>query len=77
MGVEHQDVGRHQHRVHEQASGHPVVGLLAGGGVFVDGGFVGVGAVEQAFAGHTSEQPSQLRNLRDIALAVEKHFVWV
>ena len=48
--VEHQDVGRHQHRVHEQAGGHVGVGVVAGGRVLVDRGLVGVGAVEQALA---------------------------
>jgi hypothetical protein len=35
VGVEHQDVGAHQHGVHEQARGHAVVGLAPGFGWFL------------------------------------------
>ena len=71
VGLEHQDVGGHQHRVHEQAGGHAIIRLLAGLGVLVDRGLVGMGAVEQALAGDAGQHPGQLGNLGDIALAVE------
>jgi hypothetical protein len=35
VGVEHQDVGTHQHRVHEQAGGDVGIGVGAGSGVLV------------------------------------------
>ena len=74
---EHQDVGAHEHGVHEQAGGHIAVGVVACGVVFVDGSFVGVGAVEHAFAGHAGQEPGQLRDFRDIGLAVKGDFVCV
>ena len=71
VGVEQNDVGSHQHRVHEQASGHAVVGLGACGGVLVHTGLVGVGAVEHALACHAGQQPGQLGRFGDVGLAVE------
>ena len=71
VGIEDQDVGTHEHGVHEEARGHSVVGLAASGGVLVLRGLVGVGTVEQALAGHAGEQPGQLGGLGDVGLAVE------
>ncbi|MCY1432972.1 hypothetical protein D9M71_489900 [compost metagenome] len=73
VGVEHQDVGGHQHRVAEQAHGHPGVRVLALGDVLVDRGLVGMGAIEQALGRHAREQPGQLGNLGDVRLAIEGH----
>ena len=47
VGVEGEDVGRHQHRVAVQAHVHAVVGVASGRDVGGDRGLVGVGAVEQ------------------------------
>ena len=71
VGIEDQDVGPHEHGVHEEARGHAVVRLAAGGGVLVLRGLVGVRAVEQALAGHAGEQPGQLGRFGDVGLAVE------
>ena len=77
VGVEHQDVCRHQHRVHEQTGGDTRVRVFAGSVVFVDRGLVGVSAVEQAFAGDAGQQPGQFRDFRDVGLAVEGDLVRV
>lgn len=53
VGIEHQNVSPHQYRVHEQTGADIGVGVGACGGIFVDGGLVGVGAVEHTFAQHT------------------------
>jgi hypothetical protein len=75
--LEHQNVGCHQHRVHEQARRHAVVALAAGFVVLVHAGLVGVGAVEQALAGHAGQQPGQLGDFGDIRLAVKNHFLGI
>ena len=75
--LEHQDVGAHEHGVHEQAGGHAVVLLAPGRLVLVLRGLVGVGAVEQAFAGHAGQQPGQFGDFRNIGLAVEDHLLRV
>ncbi len=77
MGVEHQNVRAHEHGVHEQAGGHARVGLFPRRGVFVDRRFVGVGAVEHAFASHASQEPGQLGDFGHIALAVKRHVLRV
>ena len=71
VGVEHQDVGGHQHRVAEQAHGHAGVRVFAGLDVLVHRRLVGVGAVEQTLARHAGEQPGQLGDFGDVRLAIE------
>ena len=71
--LEHQNICRHQHRVHEEAGRHVGVRVMAGGGVFIDRGLVRMGAVEQAFAGHAGQQPGQLGDFRNVRLAVKGH----
>jgi hypothetical protein len=63
--VEHQDVGAHEHRVHEQAGRHVGVGVFALGDVLVELRLVGMRAVEHALAGHAGEEPGELGNLRE------------
>ena len=75
LRVEQQDVGGHQHRVHEQAGGDAGVVVLAFAAVAVDRRLVGVRAIEQALAGDAGQQPGQFRNLRDVGLAVEPHLL--
>ncbi len=75
MRVEEQDVGGHQHRIHEQSGGDAGIGVLAIGDVPVHRRLVGVRAVEDALAGHAGEQPGQLGNLGNVALPVEPHLV--
>src|SRR3546814_8209498 len=58
VGVEQQDVGRHQHRVHEQSGVDPGVVVLAVGAVAVDRCLVGVGTRSEE---HTSELQSLMR----------------
>jgi hypothetical protein len=58
--VEDQDVGGHQHRVHEQAGADAGIVVLALGAVLVHRRLVGMGAVEDALAGHAGQQPGQL-----------------
>ena len=43
--LEHQNVGAHEHGVHEQTGRYVGIGVIAGGIVFIDGGFVGVCSV--------------------------------
>ena len=47
--MEQEDIGGHEDGVHEQAGGDAGVGVMFGEGVAIDGGFVGVCAVEGAF----------------------------
>jgi hypothetical protein len=77
VGVEHQDVGRHQHRVHEQAGGDVRVGVGAGGSCSCPPSLVGMGAVEHALAGDAGQQPGQLGDFGDVGLAVEGHALGV
>jgi hypothetical protein len=77
VGVEHQDVRGHQDGVAVQAHGHAGIGLLAGRRVGVHAGLVGVGPVHLALAGHAGQQPAQLGDLGDVALAVEDHALGV
>ena len=71
--VENQDIGGHQHRVHKQARRDTHIVIFTFGTVFIDSGFVGMRAIENALAGHTGQQPRQLRNFRDVRLPVEPH----
>src|SRR5690606_19375671 len=71
LRLEHQDVGGHQHRVHEQAGGDARIRVLARLDVPVHRRLVGMRAVEDALAGHTAQQPGQLRDLWDVRLPVE------
>ena len=69
--LEHQNVGAHEHRVHEQAGRYIGIGVVASRVVFIDGGFVGVCSIEQAFARDASEKPSQFWNFWNVGLAVK------
>ena len=71
VGAEHENVGRHQHRIAEQAHGHPEVRILPRFLIGLDRGLVGVGAVHQALGGTAAEDPGQLGDLRDIRLPIE------
>ena len=71
--LEHQNIRRHQHRVHEEAGRDVGVRLVACCVIFVHRSFVSVRAVEHAFAGHASQQPGQLGDFRNVRLAVKGH----
>ncbi len=71
VGIEGQDVGGHQHRIHVQASSNAGIGVLARLAVLVHRGLVGMRAVEQTLGGDTGEEPGQLGNLGDIGLAIK------
>ena len=43
--------------------------------VFVGGRFIGMRAVEHAFARHAGQQPGQFWNLRDVRLPVKSHHI--
>ena len=77
VGVEHQNVCTHQHGVHKQASAHVRVRVGTGCGVFVHRGFVGMRAVEDAFAGHAGQKPGEFGDFGDVGLAVEHHALGV
>ena len=77
VGLEDQDVGGHQHRVHEQAGVDARVIVLLLGAVLVYCGLVGVGTVEDALARHAGQEPGQLRDFGNVGLAVEPHLVRV
>ncbi|EHM54519.1 hypothetical protein HMPREF9080_01230 [Cardiobacterium valvarum F0432] len=71
-GVEHQDIGGHQHRIGKQPHGDAVVRVVVAlGDVGVHRRFVGVGAVHQALGADTVEDPGEFGDFRDIGLAVE------
>ncbi len=73
VGLEDQDVGGHQHRIHEQAGADACVLVHAFLAVLVHRRLVGVRAVEDALAGDGGQEPHQLGGLADVALAVEPH----
>ena len=77
LRLEHQDVGGHQHRVHEKSRRHTFVRLLPRFGILVLRGLVGVRPVEQALAAHAGEQPGQFGDFGDVALAVERHAIGI
>ena len=77
VGLEHQNVGPHEHRVHEQACRHVGIGVMASGVVFVHRRLVGVGAVEHPLAGHAGQEPGEFGDFRDVGLAVKGDFVRV
>ena len=73
VGVEDQDVGRHQHRVHVEARVDRGVRVFALRGVLVDRGLVRVRAVEQTLRGHAGEHPCEFRDLGNVRLPIERH----
>ncbi|KAG0733259.1 hypothetical protein G6F23_013522 [Rhizopus arrhizus] len=73
VGLEDQDVGSHQHRVHEQAGADACILVHAFLAVLVHRRLVGMRAVEDALAGDGGQEPHQLGGLADVALAVEPH----
>ncbi|MPM34715.1 hypothetical protein SDC9_81302 [bioreactor metagenome] len=77
VGVEDQDVGGHQHRIHEQACRHAVIAVAARLGVLVLRGLVRMGAVEHALAGHAGEEPGELGDFGQRRLAIERHLLGV
>ncbi len=70
--VEHQDVGAHEYRVHEQTSGDVGIGICRSSHVFIDSRLVRMGSVEHTLAGDTRQKPGQLGNLGDVGLPVER-----
>ena len=78
VGVEHQDVGGHEDGVGVEAHGDAFVRVLAAVVlVLLDRGLVGVGPVHEALGRHAGQDPGQLRDLRDVGLAVEGALVRV
>ena len=73
VGVEHEDVGAHEDGVAVEAHFHAVVLVgLPSVEVGLHSGFVGVGAVHQAFGGDAGEYPVELGHFWDVALAVKR-----
>ena len=78
VGVEHQDVGGHQHRVAEQAHGDALVRILVAGGLVLGHRrLVGMGAVHQPLGADAGEHPGQLGDLGDVRLAIEDGVVGI
>ncbi len=71
--IEHEDVGRHQHRIAEQAHRNARVRVFTEFDVLVYRRLVSVGTVQQALAGDAGQQPGQFGYLGNIGLAVEGH----
>ena len=72
VGVEHQNVGRHQNGVAVKAHRYAGVHVFALGGVGFDKRFVGVCAVHEALGADAVQEPIQLRNFRNVALTVKR-----
>ena len=71
-GVEHQDIGGHQHRIGKQPHGDAVVRVVVAlGDVGIHRRFVGVGAVHQALGADAVEDPGEFGDFRNVRLAVE------
>ena len=71
--IEDQDVGGHQHRVHEQPGADAGIVVLTLGAVFIHRRFVGMRTIENALAGHAGEQPRQLGDFWNVRLPIEPH----
>ena len=70
--VEHQYVGRHEHRVAEKPHRDACVDVLAARGIGFDKGLVCMGAVHEALRAHAVEHPVQQGDFGDVALAVQR-----
>ena len=73
VGIEHQDVGRHQHRIGKQPHGDAIIGLDTLGGIGIDRRFVSMRTIHQAFGRDAVQHPAQFRDFRHIRLAIERH----
>ena len=73
VGVKHQNVCPHENGVHEKTGCDIGVGFQACLGIFIDRGFVGVGAVENSLAGHAGEKPGELRDFWNVRLPVKRY----
>ena len=71
VGVEHENVGRHQNGVAEKPHRDVRIGIASRGHRLVDGRLVGVRAVHLAFARRAGEEPIERGDFRNVALAVE------
>ena len=75
--LEHQNVGAHQHGVHEQTRSDVGIGIVASQVVFVDRRFVGVCTVQHAFACDAGQKPCEFGNFGNVGLAIEHHAIRV
>ena len=75
--LEHQDVGTHEHGIHEQASRNVCIGVIACQVVFIHRRFVGVRSVEHALACDASQKPRELWNFWNVRLAIKHHALGV
>ena len=75
--IEEQDVRRHQDRIGIEAHVYPVVRIPARFGIGLKHGFVGVGAVHQAFGGEGQQYGEQLKGLGHKRLLVKKNLFGV
>ena len=70
--AEHQNIGTHQHWVHEKTCRDISIRVVPRGFVFIHRGLVGMGAVKNSFARHAGEQPGQLGDFRYVRLAIKR-----
>ena len=72
VGVEHQNVRRHQNRVTKQPHVDIGIGVFTGRHVRIAGGLISMRSVHHAFGRHAGQQPSELGYLDDVALAIKR-----
>jgi hypothetical protein len=73
VGIEGEDVRRHQHRIHVQTRVDASVRVLARLRIAVYRRLVSVRPVEHALGRHTGQKPGQLGNLGNVRLPIERH----
>ena len=77
VGVEHQNVGRHQNGVAVKAHRNAGVHVFTLGGVGFNKRLVGVCAVHEAFGADAVQKPVQLRDFRNVALTVKRDVIGI
>ena len=70
--IEHQNVRSHQHRIGKKSHGDIGVRVLADGSGGINGGLIGVCAIEEPLAHDAVEHPAEKRDFGNVALAVER-----
>ncbi len=73
-----QNISCHQKRVSKEPHIDPMIRIVSTGLlIFLKFGFIGMGPVEQALRGKTSQNPAELKNLRNIRLTIKDRSFWI
>ena len=77
VGIEHQNISRHQYWVTEQTHGYRVIRIFAFFQIFLHSSLVGMGPIHQTLGGNAGKKPCQFKNFRNIGLAIKKGLVGI